>query len=75
MNRLHAFVIVLPLALSGCGAIGAGAPVVLSDIAVAACAAQQAANVAEKIAESAGNAAWAARFAEASRLAGLGCAW
>ena len=47
----------------------------LSDVAKAACAAQQAVNAAEQIAGNRGNAAWAARFGYASQLTGAACTW
>ena len=55
-------------------AAGVGAPV-LSDVALAACAAEAAANSASKIAVDSHNSGWAARFADASQLTGLACAW
>lgn len=76
--------------LGGCsapmaGVVGAAAlPVVaqaakaapvLSDIALAGCAAQAAANVAGAVATQNGNATWATRFAEVSQVAGFACSW
>ena len=58
--------------LAGCAA---SVPVMLSTLAAASCGAQAAANAAGAIAESEGSATWAIRFAEASKIAGLGCAW
>lgn len=78
MKRLHIFVIAA-LVLSGCAPLAATAigvsPVVLSDAAAFSCAVQDAANAGVQIALNHGNAAWAAHFAEASRIAGIGCAW
>ena len=54
------------------GAVGVG-PTVLSDVALAGCAAQAASNAGAQLASA--SPAWAARFAEASTLAGLACAW
>jgi hypothetical protein len=62
--------------LSAAAAIAGGpAPVILSEIATAGCAAQAATNLAAQLAQQRGSAAWTQRFATASALAGLACAW
>jgi hypothetical protein len=62
--------VVVPVA-----AQAAKAAPILSQIALAGCAAQAAANVAGTVAAQQGNAAWAANFSQASAVAGLACAW
>lgn len=55
-------------------AVGVGSNV-LSEISKAACAAQAAANIANDVAMSKGNVAWAKSFSEMSKMAGVGCSW
>ncbi len=69
------YAIGLGLAAAGMLTMAGCSGVQLGDIAKAACAAQQAANAAGDIAAKAGSPEWAEKFAEASRIAGIGCAW
>jgi hypothetical protein len=87
--KLRFFFALAPLVLAACApAAGIGgaailapivasavgiSPAVLSDVALAGCAAQAAANAGAQLASA--SPAWVKRFAEASTLAGLACAW
>lgn len=78
-----------PVLLGGCSgtaitgavvapAIAAGLGVsqtTLSDVSIASCATQNAANAAARIAHDQGSLVWASRFKEISSIAGFGCIW
>ncbi len=47
----------------------------LDEVAAASCVTQHAANVAAEIATGRGNLAWALRYSDISKVAGIACAW